>query len=129
MNASTQYWRSLGYNVTDQGVVTMLEQPFGQPNKAGRNWQAFHPARIQAADLQFAGVYAFLRGRAVLYVGSSVNLSHRLYHHPVLQYLNSNKSTKPLMVHVRKNKGRNEHLTLEMNLIQRLHPKYNRKLK
>ena len=130
MNGLESYWRRLGYSVTDQDIVGIEEARLDAGRfRAGRNWMKIPFCQRWMVTLDFPGVYVFVsESHDVLYVGSSNNLSQRLRHYEGLTFGEGKQARQGNVVYVRKNKRRNEHLTLELNLIQRLRPKHNRRL-
>ena len=95
------------------------------------NWKRFSIRSLKHGlrkELQFAGIYVIQkrasRYNKVLYIGSSMNLSKRLTirHEKISHLLNS----PGVVICIRKTKKRNEHLSLEASLIERLLPEMNK---
>ena len=126
MTPLEQYWKRLGYNVTEEDLKDIGNLGKGR-FRIGHNWMKISFNHRRVISLNFPGVYIFInKDKKIIYVGSSINLENRLLQHRNLVSRQGKKQDPGLMVYVRKNKKRNEHLTLEMNLIQRLHPQLNR---
>lgn len=80
-------------------------------------------------DIRIAGCYVIFikkpNKNELVYIGSSNNIHQRLREHLNLNILKKQKHPL-LIVKIRKDKTKYEHLTLEARLIDRLKPKYNK---
>lgn len=82
--------------------------------------------------LNFSGVYSLFNNKKLIYIGSANNLRHRLAMHRIGDKCTSKIGRdifKPgLVIAVRPNKIRFEHLMIEARLINRLNPSFNIRL-
>lgn len=105
-------------------VSRVLREEFPQPQKPRRTSKAAPCGgwRWNASLHSSPGIYALRQGGEIVYIGSSSNISTRLYSHLILRGLLEQGTVEIGVRYIHKP---GEHLAAEYRLIRRLRPRLN----